>query len=380
MVGIATPDGALAPEPFSAADVDVIALHRHAALAAEGGAQEAVELTVRAGFLAGPELGRLFDYERAASVLSDALERWRSFPAHRRQQYSASRAYAALGWTRHALGDEAGAARSFDAAVATAQTELERARASMGAARHPYQPGEFERSENMLLAALDSVEDAHARALIEAELGWIAGRRGRWAEAREMLESAVARLQGGASPAVLARALDRLGIATTNVTGPVAALVILERAMLFAHQAADWRLEASVRTHRASSLRRAGRLAEAREEAYRAVEMSRVAGDRYMESVTHWTAAEVEHASGNLTEAIAERRREIEILQTIGGNPQNEAMARAHVAFIARQLSDTETELAELALARSVANASGDERIATLVEEAIGAPEWLSAL
>ncbi len=70
------------------------------------------------------------------------------------------------------------------------------------------------------------------------------------------------------------------------------------------------------------------------------MELAEQMGDWYIASVAAWLAAEVEDALGNYDAAIGLRRRELEWLTRIGGNPHNEARARAHLAHLARLTGD----------------------------------------
>ena len=369
-----------AVDALLAAGVDVIALARHAAIAAELGIGEAVGLAVGLGFVGGEHLGRLFDARGAAAMLQTALTLWHRLPVEERALFAASRAYVARGWALHALGDEHSAATAFRGALEVARVDADRAAAAIGAAWIPYQHGRFDAAEVILRETLTSVSDRAARASIESELGWIAGRRGDWNEAYRMLEGAVAEFESAEPSQGLARALDRLGVAATNIAGTDDALPLLDRAVVLAVESADSRLEASIRTHRASTLRRAGKLPEARAEAGRAIEMTTLAGDLYMESVCHWTAAEIEHALGDYQEAIAERRRELEVLRRMGGNPQNEALAHAHIAFLAQMGGDAAESAAEASAARGIARRSGAAELVTRVDDALAVDAWLTSL
>ena len=107
--------------------------------------------------------------------------------------------------------------------------------------------------------------------------------------------------------------------------------------------------------HLAGCLRSLGELDRAVAELDRSIELTQFSGDRYIEAVAEWTAAGVEQARGRFAEAIAARRRELAILSDIGGNPQNQAMAHAHIAYLARRLGDEALAAAEEMSARNIA-------------------------
>jgi hypothetical protein len=67
---------------------------------------------------------------------------------------------------------------------------------------------------------------------------------------------------------------------------------------------------------------------------------------------------------------------EIEILVSIGGNPQNQAMAHAHLAHLAARDGDGDTSAAEAEAARSLAAHAGLDYLPGLVERAITATDW----
>ena len=380
LAGDINPANRPAVEALLAGGVDVIALARHAAIAAELGIRDAVALAVGLGFVGGEHLGRLFDARGAAALLQTALTLWHRLPVEERALFAASRAYVARGWALHALGDEHAAAAAFRGALEVARVDADRAAAAIGGAWIPYQHGRFDAAEVILRETLASLADRAARASIESELGWISGRRGDWDEAYRMLDQAVAEFESGEPSPALARALDRLGVAATNIAGTDDALPLLDRAVVLAIESADSRLEASIRTHRASTLRRAGMLPEARTEAGRATEMTTLAGDLYMELVCHWTAAEIEHALGDYEEAMAERRRELDVLRRMGGNPQNEALAHAHIAFLAQMAGDAAMSAAEASAARGIARRSGTAELVVRVDEALAVDAWLTSL
>ena len=99
-------------------------------------------------------------------------------------------------------------------------------------------------------------------------------------------------------------------------------------------------------------------------------------GDRYLELVAAWAAAEMEDALGNYAAAKEMRRRELALLASIGGNPHNEALSHAHLAHLARLTGDDAAAEAEAAEARRLAAASPHAGYAARIEEALIVERW----
>ncbi|MEO5704585.1 MAG: AAA family ATPase [Candidatus Limnocylindrales bacterium] len=355
---------------------DVVGIAAHALDAVELGRAEALPLAVGFGFVAGERQAALFDHGAAIATLQRALAHWTRLPVDTGATYPASGASLQLGWSRHALRDEPGASLAFRAAVGQARDDPERARAWQALAWMPYQHGRFDDADAILGEALPSISDSIARASIEADRAWIMGRRGDWAGAYRVLTTVVAVMEGAASPALLSRSLDRLGVAMRDALDPDGAVPVFERALRLAHESGDPRLAATVQMHLAGAYRQIGRLDDARREIDAALVSCSMTGDRYIEAVTVWIAAEVEHAGGRYPEAITLRRRELEMLGALGGNEHNQAMAHAHIAFLARLLGDAALESDESRVARLIAQHSGLSHLPGRIEQALASEAW----
>jgi tetratricopeptide (TPR) repeat protein len=241
----------------------------------------------------------------------------------------------------------------------------------------PYQHGRFEEADRLLGEALEQLVDPVARASVEADRAWIDGRRGNWSRAYRSLSKAVDVLQRGGAPAGLqARSLDRLGVAMRDAIDADGAISVLEQAHRLAVEAGDPRLAATVRMHLAGGYRQIGDVEAARREIEAALASCAMTGDVYIEAVTTWIAAEIEHVAGNDVEAIALRRRELELLGRQGGNDQNQAMAHAHIAFLARRIGDPELEANATRAARLVAQHSGQPHLPARIELALASQTW----
>ena len=128
--------------------------------------------------------------------------------------------------------------------------------------------------------------------------------------------------------------------------------------------------------HLGTTLARAGHPGRARPHLERSLEIAHQMGDRYLESVAAWAAAEMEDALGNYAAAKEMRGRELALLASIGGNPHNEALAHAHLAHLARLTGDAAAAEAEATEARRLAVASPHAGYAARIEEALIVERW----
>jgi hypothetical protein len=83
--------------------------------------------------------------------------------------------------------------------------------------------------------------------------------------------------------------------------------------------------------------------------------------------VAHWIGAGVEELAGDLEAALAERDAEIALLLEVG-NPRNLAGAHVHRAKMLAQLDRPDESDTAAAMAREVADVSGQEDLARQVE------------
>jgi tetratricopeptide (TPR) repeat protein len=352
--------------------IDLVAIATNAASAVELGRVEAIPLAAGFGLAAGTRQASLFDFAAATATIERALKAWFRLEPIERGRFPASAGQIELGWAHHGIGDEVAAGEAFRAAATLARDDGERARAFVAAAWLPYQHGRFDRADEILRDGLARVSEPVAVATLESDRGWILGRLDRAAEALPILEQAVAVLEGAGVPDILARALDRYGVSASEERRPELGVPILERALQLSIEVADSRLEATIRMHLAGCLRRLGLVDRASSELERAIQLTRFSGDRYIEAVSEWNAAVVDQSRGQFRDAVAHRRRELEILAEIGGNPQNEAMAHAHLAHLSRRLGDDGTANAEAVAARDLGRHAGieglGERVAVALE------------
>jgi tetratricopeptide (TPR) repeat protein len=240
----------------------------------------------------------------------------------------------------------------------------------------PYEHGRFDEADAILLEAREQVSDPVARAGIDADRGWIVGRTGGWTAAYAILGPAVATLEAGAPPELLARSLDRLGVAMRDAIDAAAAVPIFERSLRLATEIGDMRLAATVRMHLAGAFRVLGRYDAAAEQIDAALATCAMTGDRYIEAVTVWIAADLAQARGDLEAAVELRRRELRLLDGLGGNEHNQAIAHAHLSHLARRMGDAETAASEAELARAIARHAGLGHLPARVELALASEGW----
>ena len=129
-------------------------------------------------------------------------------------------------------------------------------------------------------------------------------------------------------------ALDQLGMMLEMARRSDEAIRRLEQSLAIALELRDLGAR-SVRTAPGHGPFSAGSPARARPHLERALEIAHQMGDRYLESVSAWAAAEMEDALGSDEGARAMRARELVLLACIGGNPHNEAL-RTHTSPISR--------------------------------------------
>lgn len=355
LAGDLDPTDAPAIRHAGAAGLDLLAVASHAAAAVELGRTGAAPLAIGFGLAAGERQARLFDFVGAIATLRAALRTWRRLPEAERAAFPVSDGQIELGQALRHVADDPGAESAFGAAIAAARDDRERAGAYAAAAWLPYEHGRFARSDDLLAAGLRAVTDPVAVATLETARGWILGRAGAWTEATPLLARAVGVLEGRGPSEALMRALDRLGVAMWSVDAPERSVPILERAIRMSVELGRPGERGTYEMHLATALRRMGRLDEAMGALDRAVGLCELSGERYIESVSEWIAAEVEQSRGRDAAAIERRRRELAILAAIGGNARHEALAHAHIAHLARRTGDEDLARSEAAAARLTA-------------------------
>jgi tetratricopeptide (TPR) repeat protein len=350
----------------------------HALAAASDGRADAAPLGVAFGFAAGERLVRMFDRDAARTILQRSLQAWRRLEAPLAAAFDASRAWRILGDLELAAGDQGAAVDAYRGSERVARDASELATAYASHSHMPYRHGDFDAT----LAILDEAErrlpaDAEvALARIRTETAWCLARVRRFAEALPLAEWALeALLANGDRPGSM-RALDVFGMVLTYVGRRDEGIERIEQSLALALELQDPMWEVRARLHVGLLLVRSGRAARARPHFERGTELAALTGDLYGQATSEWGAAEMEHQLGDLAAAAAHRRREIELLQALGGNPHNEAMSHAHLAHLARVAGDVEAERTHAAAARRLATPSPEAGYVDRIERALAADDW----
>ncbi len=356
---------------------DPIPVAEHALAAWDLGVPEAQLPAVAFGFAAGEVAMRLFDRASATSLFERALAASRRLRREEAGAFDLSRAHWNLAELRMAAGDGGAAEAAFRDAISTARTPDELAIAYDRFAWLYYRHGDFEGTVALLEEALGRMPlDAFAaRAKVRETIAWCIGRLHRFDEAIAMLEECaqVAESVGNRRDGI--NVLDRLGTMLVMVGRDEEAIERLEQALAIALELGDVRGE-TVRCHLGTALTRSGHPGRARPHLERALEICHQMGDRYLESIAAWMTAENEDALGNLDAARSMRRRELGLLESIGGNPHNQALAHAHLAHLARRAGDAATAAIEASRARELAARDPDPGYPGRVEQFLSAARW----
>lgn len=358
---------------------DPLPVAEHALAAAELGESGARSLAVAFGFAAGERARSLFDRANAVALLERSLTAWRGLPGDLASAYPASAACVSLVDLRtHAAEDDAGVARAFRDAVATARNADEVAAAYAAYFWLPYRGGDFDGALGILESGLRCLpsDATTARARLRACVGWCLLRLRRLEDAVEALEDAARTLEASSDRRGAMQALDFLGFTIRLAGRPEEGIDHLERSLRLAWELGDSRGELLVEVHLAAAFTRLGRAAPARPHADRAREVARLMGDRYAESVAAWTAAELEDLAGDLPAAAALRREELRLLAAVGGNPHNEALAHAHLANLAWRLGDAAAAREDWEIAIRLAERSDDHDYAARIRSTFHAQDW----
>jgi tetratricopeptide (TPR) repeat protein len=345
------------------------------------GLTEALPLAVAFGFAAGERLWRLFDREAAATLLGRSLQAWLRLEPGDAVAFDASRAWRTMAALHRASGDEKAAVASWREAARVARDPEALADAYLGLALMPYTHGDFAAAIAILEEGTSLLpDDAEvARARLASEAAWSLARMRRVTDALPQAGRAVDVLLAlGDRPGSM-RALDILGMTLMYVGRREEAIARLDASLALALDVPDPEWEARVRVHVGTAHVRGGEAARGRPHFDRARELARLIGHRYSEAVVEWSAAEMEHRLGDHGRAADHRRREIALLEAIGGNPHNEAMAHAHLAHLSRIAGDADAERGEAAAARRLARLSPEPGYGDRVERALAVDDWSQA-
>ena len=363
--------------PIAAASPDPAAIADHALAACELGMEDAMPLAIAFGFEGGERECRVFDHVAAIGLFERALAAWRRLPPGDAARYQASAAYARLGALYLLGGDEATATAACRNAIAAARTAEELVEAYTALRYGPYRHGDFEAGLSILAEGMARLPpDATVmRARLGSEIGWSLVRLRRLPQALESLEATARILEELEDRPGAIKALDALGVLLRMLGRVEASIDRLERSLALALELQDSRGELFARVHLVGSLTRAGHPARARPHAERSIELARMMGDRYLESVAAWKAAEMADALGDVEAAVRLRRHELDLLTGIGGNAHNEALAHAHLAVLLGRAGDPAVA-GEAGAARELARRSEESGYPERIERALTMGDW----
>jgi DNA-binding SARP family transcriptional activator/tetratricopeptide (TPR) repeat protein len=378
--GAGTGDGS-ALAVVAARHSDPVPVAENALGAASAGLAKALPLGVAFGFAAGERLFRLFDREAATALLHRSLQAWQRLEPTDAAAFDASRAWRTMADLHRAFGDEKASVASCREAARVARDPVALADAYIGLAQVPYRHGDFEATIAILEEGASRLpDDAEiARARLASEAAWSLARMRRVPEALGQVERAAEVLVALGDRAGSMQALDILGMTLLYAGRREEAVGHLEASLALAVELPDPWWEMRVRTHVGTAHVRGGEAARGRPHLDRARELAILVGDHYGEAVAEWSLGEMEHRLGDWGRAAAHRRREIALLEGLGGNSHNAAMAHAHLAHLARIAHDVDAELMETAAARDLARRSPEPDYAGRVERALAVDDWSQA-
>jgi len=311
-----------------------VALHALDALA--GGLEAARSLAVVAGLEAMDQFGAVFDHGAVVGVGQRVRAAWDGLPAEERVQHAMSTGLVRTARSLTALGREPEAIATLKLARGLARTAAERAAAGREASWLPYRHGDFGAALRILDTTLQTLadEEPHARATVEQQIGWIQLRRGDIDAAAAILERCLATFETAGDDEWTLQMLDKLGVARSAAGRQEEAIGLLRRSIDLARARGDARAELPAAMHIVTAYGESGLAGPARMMLQRALELARLVGEPYLESVACGVGARMEATDGRTDEAIALRRRELDLLAEIGGHPGHQAMALTHVATL----------------------------------------------
>ena len=353
----------------------VSAGHRIAAFRSAPLAQYA-EPAALAGLSAGHASRAVMAHDAALHLYGPALRAFEALPTRRRR---ALRRAAFRGWleTGHIYTDrlDLEAARTaYERSLGLAATDDERASAYSALGGIAYKHGDFSEAEAIYSRGLRTIGAtstwAHAR--LEADIAWTFQRRGDVERSLSGLAHAAELFESTRDLVGTASCLDLLAVALASAGRTHEALEASDRALELADHCRDLALIPTLAVHRSALLLKSGQVRAAEREARRALEASHRAGDRYVESVSHWQLAQCLDALGDLHGALECREKEEVVLVELA-NEVNRAWCVVHQASLHLRLGDPRRARERADEARRGAAVLGDRRLIQEIELALAA-------
>lgn len=332
---------------------------------------EYAEPAARAGLGAGHASRAVMANDAALHLYGPALRAFEVLPTTRRRTL---RQAAFRGWleTGHIHADRLDletARAAYERSLGLAATDDERASGYSALGGIAYKHGDFAEAESIYSRGLRTIgaTSTWARARLGADIAWTFQRRGNVERSLPGLAHAVDLFESTKDLVGMASCLDLLSIALASAGRTDEALEASDRALGLADRCRDLALTPTLAVHRSALLLNRGDVRAAEREARRAVESSRRAGDRYVESVSHWQLAECLDSLGDLHGALECREKEEAILVELD-NEVNRARCLAHQASLLLRLDDRGRAQERASEAHRIAVALEDRRLVAELE------------
>lgn len=307
----------------------------------------------KSGLSAGRTARALLADQAALELFAGALAAFETVPGRAQQglRKAAFEAWLDTGHIRTDRLDLGAATVAYERALALAETDDERAAAWSAMGGISYKRGDFTAAERAYVKGLTFLRSdstwAHAR--LGADIAWARHRLGDVEHSLPALELAASQFTATEDLESAARCFDLLAVALRSADRMDDALEASDRALALSDLCGDIRLVAPLAIHRAGILLKSGDAAGAGREAARAVDAAQRVGDRYVESVAHWSSADAFDRLGDAQGALSALRLEEVLLREIN-NHINLARCLAHQANLLHRLgrrSDSRQRLAE---------------------------------
>ena len=359
----------------SHSDDEAAARHRLAAFELSG-RRERARAAAEAGFRAGRHARRLFSDDAALELAVGGL---RAYDVMAPENRADLRPDAVAAWLNvgeihrdHDRREEA--EQAFDAALALAGTDDERARAWSAQGSVAYRVGDFEGAVGAYEKGVASLLEPSSlvRARLEAEMGWAYSRMGRIDDALALLRPATAVLAQLGDGSTAGHGLDQLATILGVAGQAEEGLDAMQRAFAALGPTGDERLLGILYIHRAALYGLLERFGEALADITAAHRFAADCGDRYRESVIHWMASDIHERRGDPAAALVERDAELALLAQVG-NPRNEASAHAARARLLTGLDRHDEAARAATCARTLAGELGDEAFCASIEQQLTA-------
>lgn len=356
-------------------DGEGAARHRIAAFESCGLGEHAAA-AADAGFRAGGHARNLSSEDAALLLLTSGLKAFEAVATFDRGDLRAGavQAWLQVGEIHQDQDRRAEAGEAFDAALALAACDEEKARVWSAKGSLAYRAGDFASAvaayESGIKALLDPAPVLRAR--LEADLGWVYSRLGRHDEAIRALEQAAMVLTDCGERLTAGHALDQLATVLGAAGRPEEGLETMRRAFEIMGPTGDEKALGILHVHRAALYGVVQRFGEALADIAAGLRVAKDRKDRYTQAVIHWMTADIHERRGDPAAALAERDAELVLLATIG-NQRNTAVAHAAKARLLAELGREHDAAAAATSARTAAEKVNDEAFSAAIDQQLRA-------